>query len=348
MLRNLKLGTKFTLTLIVTFLAGMVVSAVFLSGALNRLAEEEVTSKGVALLQTMNSVRSYTVDHVRPHLAAELATSPEFISETVPAFSAREVFETLRGRPEYASYLYKEAAINPTNPRDQADDFEAALLSEFKADRSLTELSGFRELNGQRLFYSARPLTISDESCLECHSDPSAAPASLIATYGSEGGFGWGMNDVIAAQMIYVPAGNVVDIARQSLLTVLAIIVGVFLLVILLINTLLRRTVVSPVGELAALAEAISADQLTLDALDAPELVRVTKRQDELGQLAEVFKRMARDVYQREQRLKAQLQELNIVIDKVATARQVDEITKTDFFTDLQKRAQEIREKRNG
>ena len=337
MLRNLKLGTKFTLTLIVTFLAGMVVSAVFLSGALNRLAEEEVTSKGVALLQTMNSVRSYTVDHVRPHLAAELATSPEFISETVPAFSAREVFETLRGRPEYASYLYKEAAINPTNPRDQADDFEAALLSEFKADRSLTELSGFRELNGQRLFYSARPLTISDESCLECHSDPSAAPASLIATYGSEGGFGWGMNDVIAAQMIYVPAGNVVDIARQSLLTVLAIIVGVFLLVILLINTLLRRTVVSPVGELAA-----------LDALDAPELVRVTKRQDELGQLAEVFKRMARDVYEREQKLKAQLQELNIVIDKVATARQVDEITKTDFFTDLQKRAQEIREKRNG
>jgi methyl-accepting chemotaxis protein len=342
----MKLGTKFTLTLVATFVAGIAVSALFLSRALNRLAEEEVTSRGVALLQTMNSVRSYTVEHVRPHLAAELAASPEFISETVPAFSAREVFETLRGRPEYSNYLYKEAAINPTNPRDQADEFEADLLSQFKADRSLNELSGFRELNGQRLFYSARPLTISDESCLECHSDPSVAPASLIATYGSDGGFGWGMNDVIAAQMIYVPAGNVVDIARQSLLTVLAIIIGVFLLVVLLINTLLRRTVVSPVGELAALAEAISADQLTLDTLDAPELNQVTKRKDELGQLAEVFKRMARDVYQREQKLKAQLQELNIVIDEVATARQVDEITATDFFADLQKRAQEIRDRR--
>ncbi len=69
----------------------------------------------------------------------------------------------------------------------------------------------------------------------------------------------------------------------------------------------------------------------------------VAERTDQLGQLARVFQRMVREVYAREQRLKQQVAELRIEIDEVKQARQVAEITETDYFQQLRARARELR-----
>lgn len=76
---------------------------------------------------------------------------------------------------------------------------------------------------------------------------------------------------------------------------------------------------------------------------DAESLTDVAGRGDELGRLARVFQRMALEVQAREQRLKQQIQQLRIEIDEVKKARQVAEITETDYFSQLQKRANELR-----
>jgi methyl-accepting chemotaxis protein len=340
---KLSLGSKFNAILIIVFIGGIALSAITLSQALQQLAADEVTSKGQVLIQTMNSVRTYTSTHVRPLLVDQLETSPTFISETVPAYSATEVFETLRENEEYGAFFYKEAALNPTNPRNQADEFEAALVEQFRSNPELHELSGYRTMFGERLYYTARPLSVSDESCLTCHSDPAVAPASLISTFGDSGGFGWEPDEIVAAQIIYVPAGNVIDIARLFLTTVLAIVAAAFAAVILAINILLRRAVLSPVGEITALAKSIAADELTEEDLDADSLRKVIKRSDELGQLAKVFQMMTCEVYIREQQLKQTVQELRIQIDEVKKAKQVEEITESDYFKDLKKRASDLR-----
>jgi len=96
---------------------------------MQRKAEDEVSTKAEILTQTMNAVRSYTSEHVAPLLQKQLETSPKFISETVPAYSALEVFENFRNQPEY-NYIYK-ATLNPTNLRDKADEFEATSCSNF-------------------------------------------------------------------------------------------------------------------------------------------------------------------------------------------------------------------------
>ena len=57
MLGRLNLGAKFTLLLALVFTAGMALSWVALSKALQTKAEHEVVSKGQILLKTMNSVR---------------------------------------------------------------------------------------------------------------------------------------------------------------------------------------------------------------------------------------------------------------------------------------------------
>jgi hypothetical protein len=73
----------------------------------------------------------------------------------------------------------------------------------------------------------------------------------------------------------------------------------------------------------------------------------VAARTDELGHLARVFQRMVREVYQREQRLKQQVAELRIEIDEVKQARQVAEITETEYFQNLRQKAQQLRSNRS-
>jgi DNA-binding response OmpR family regulator len=79
------------------------------------------------------------------------------------------------------------------------------------------------------------------------------------------------------------------------------------------------------------------------ETFDPDSLGGVATRADELGQLARVFQRMAREVYAREQRLKQQVQELRIELDEVKQTRKVAEITDTEYFQDLLSQAHEIR-----
>jgi CheY-like chemotaxis protein len=92
------------------------------------------------------------------------------------------------------------------------------------------------------------------------------------------------------------------------------------------------------VDHVIAAAAAVEAGEF-----DPETLARVATRRDELGQLARVFQRMAREVLAREQRLKQEVQQLRIEIDEARTARQVAEITETDYFQDLQRKADQLR-----
>lgn len=342
------LSTRFTLILSGVFFIGIMVGGAAYWRTLQQRAQEEITSQGLILIETMNAVRGYTTQNVRPLLADELSANPEFISETVPAYSARTVFENFRGQLDYSTYHYKEAALNPTNPLDTADEFESNLLAQFYDGTSASEVSGYRELNGENLFYIARPLTIGSKSCLECHSTPDQAPTSLIATYGDKGGFGWDLGEVIAVQIIYVPAGEVFAAAFRNFTLVMGVFLLTFALVTLLINSLLKRYVIQPLYVLSKLADKISADENFSAELTSAELQSITTRPDELGSLAQVFKKMATDVYDRTVKLKEQVQELIIKIDQIRRNEQVNEIVDTEFFTDLQKRARELRDKDKG
>lgn len=88
-----------------------------------------------------------------------------------------------------------------------------------------------------------------------------------------------------------------------------------------------------------------AAREVELGVFQPESLNHVAQRTDELGQLARVFQDMTRQVYHREQQLKQTVQELRIEIDQVKKAHQVDEITSTDYFRDLQQKAQAVRDR---
>jgi DNA-binding response OmpR family regulator len=76
---------------------------------------------------------------------------------------------------------------------------------------------------------------------------------------------------------------------------------------------------------------------------DSSTLDVVAHRADALGNLARIFQHMASEVYQREQKLIQEVQELRIEIDRAKRDRQVSEITESDYFRMLQEKANHLR-----
>ncbi|ACK72048.1 putative sensor with HAMP domain [Gloeothece citriformis PCC 7424] len=284
MLRNLKLGAKLNLLLLSIFIVIVFLSGLLISKILEKNAEQVVTDKAFLLIETMGAVRNYTSKQINPELAPRLETEDQFIPQTVPGYSAREVFEDLRTRPDYRDFFYKEATLNPTNLRDKADEFESKIVEEFRTNNKLKEKVGFRSLPGGDIFYIARPIAITEESCLRCHSTPEVAPKSQLATYGAQNGFNWQMNEIVGAKMVSVPASRVLERARQLQFVVISVLSVFLLIAVILINIFLRMTITNPLRNMALLAKKVSTGDMTV------EFEHDSK--DEIGVLAASLNRM--------------------------------------------------------
>jgi len=353
MFNRLKLAPKFTLILLLIFVVGSSVGGLALSRALQYQVESKVAAEGVMLMESMQAVRRYTDQEVLP-LLERYENANEFWPEMIPAYAARRTFELLaegNQRGGDFDYRYKEAVLNPTNPDDLADEFELAIVENFRGDPAAANRSGYRQLPDQGLFfYSALPISIRDPSCLECHSTPEAAPPAMLAQYGRDNGFNWQLNEVLGTQVVYIPAEEVFAGARRAFSWVMGLFVAIFAIALFCLNALLKPLVVQPVQSLAKLSEKLAADDIQtaqdLEGAESRKLTAVVQRQDELGQLGQVFQKMVNEVIARQQRLRQQIRDLKIEIDQTRKAKEVQEITETDYFQNLQQKAQQFRQRK--
>jgi len=123
------------------------------------------------------------------------------------------------------------------------------------------------------------------------------------------------------------------DLYDVGILSLCVLIVG------LRVSALLARKITRPVVCLTDAAAAIAKGDYTPHA----GLAKIALRHDEIGQLSAVFQEMMREVYVREERLKSEVHELKIEIDKAKQAREVAKITGTDYFKQLREKANKLR-----
>jgi protein-histidine pros-kinase len=218
---------------------------------------------------------------VKPLLETQLKYA--FLPQTVPAYAATEVFNEMRKR--HPDYGYKEATLNPTNPRDRASDWEADVVQVFRQSPTNKELIGERDTPTGRALYLARPIDVSSAACLVCHSTAEVAPKTMIDLYGSANGFGWKFQEVIGAQVVSVPMSVPIRRANETFRTFMLSLAFVFLATFVLLNVMLHMMVIRRVTRLAAIA-----DQVSLGNLDAGEFKSRSK--DEIGVLTEALARM--------------------------------------------------------
>lgn len=131
---------------------------------------------------------------------------------------------------------------------------------------------------------------------------------------------------------------DVVSLLTAGLLTVLAL-AGVAAL----LSAWLVRRLARP---LVALARATA--DLEQGSYDPAVLKRAVRRKDEVGVLVRRFDVMAREVQHREEELQRQVAALQVRIDEVERAKSVERITGSRSFTEIQEKAQRMRQRRRG
>jgi len=280
------LRLKFNLAMLAVFGLGLVASAYVSYELLQRNARDEVLRSAGVMLEAALAMRSYTVGEVRPHLRV---SADEFLPQSVPAYSATQIMGQLR--KTHPDYAYKEATLNPTNPRNRATDWETDVVNQFRQTPDRTEIIGERDTPSGRTLYMARPLQIKDSACLYCHSTVDTAPKTMIQLYGPANGFGWKLNEVVGAQIVSVPMTLPVKRADDTFKVFMVSLTAVFAFIFVALNLMLHAIVIRPVTRLSRIA-----DEVSLGNLDAPDFVR--KGRDEIAILAGSFNRMRTSLVQ--------------------------------------------------
>jgi HAMP domain-containing protein len=251
---------------------------------LHRNAQEEVLRNAGVMMEAALSMRSYTVAQVRPNLAVD---PDKFLPQSVPAFGATEIMALLRKK--YPDYAYKEAALNPTNPRNRAVEWETDIVNTFRNEPARSEISGMRETPTGRSLYLARPFQIKDPACLSCHTNAAMAPAAMVKIYGPNNGYGWQVNEVIGAQIVSVPMNLPIRNANRAFVTFISSLALVFALLFVVLNIMLTQLIVEPITDLSFAADQISKGQVNIAELPA-------QGKDEVAQLGQAFNRMRRSL----------------------------------------------------
>ena len=172
------LRAKFNLVILVAFAIGFAAAAVVLHRVFIDRAREQVMQNARIMMTAANAIRTYTADDLVPLLPMQ--HDGKFVAETVPAFAAQTNFKDVQAA--FAGYTYREPALNPTNPIDRAQDWEADIIREFRNEAHEKELVVERDTPLGRTLNLARPVT-AEQPCLLCHSTVAAAPAVLIQTH---------------------------------------------------------------------------------------------------------------------------------------------------------------------
>jgi protein-histidine pros-kinase len=279
------LRLKFNLVLVLVFGLGLGVAGALSRRILETNARDEVVRNADLMMGAALAVRSYTNRQIAPQL--ELQLMRVFLPQSIPAYAATETFEALR--EQHPEYSYKEAVLNPTNPRDKAAEWEADIISQFRNDPQRKDFSGARATPTGTSLYLARPIRITDPGCLRCHTTPDMAPASMVKLYGTSNGFGWKQGETVGAQIVSVPMTVALEKADQAFRTFMVSLVLVFVVAFLALNLALSVLIIRPIIRMAG-----GADQVSTGNMAVPEFA--TTGSDEITVLATSFNRLRRSL----------------------------------------------------
>lgn len=281
----MRLTTKFNLVLLIVFSLGLAAAGYVSYTVLHKHAREEVLTHANIMMEAALAIRGYTVKEIRPLLALQMKR--DFLPQSVPSYAATQNFNTVR--EAYPEYTYKEAALNPTNPRDRATDWETDIIQSFRNNPETSEITGERVTPMGKSLYYARPIRIKNKNCLTCHSTVEEAPETMVKLYSGNNGFGWQLDEVVGSQIVSVPLSIPLAKAHHEFMIFMVSLVAIFLLTFIVINIMLNRLIIRRVREMAHISDEISTGHA-----DVPGFSDTGK--DEISDLNKSFNRMRRSL----------------------------------------------------
>ena len=280
----MSLLVRMNLAMLIVFAIGASVAGWIAHSILQDNAKREVIDQARLIMESASAMRKYTAEEIQPLLAGQL--QDDFLPQSIPSYAATTNLDKLRvGYPEY---IYREATLNPTNLKDRANDWESDVIEKFRNDTKAMEIIGERDTATGRALYIAHPLSVTGPQCLVCHSTAAVAPQTMRVKYGDGNGFGWKLHEIIGGQIVSVPLEAALRRAEATYRLFMLSMAGVFATLFVVANTLIYVIVVKPIKRISALAEKVSAGDLSAEFTAGGN--------DEIAGLARAFERMRRSL----------------------------------------------------
>ena len=277
-----KISDKFNLMLLTAYVL-FVVAAIPVIYVTTKNQAIDSASKELRLLTDMvTSVRNVVVEDTRPHFIKKNEFYPPVVSSTVMAKLVAEKFKRLQ-----PNYVIRMVSDNPLNRENLPKPFEEEIIDQFRADEKNEGFVKSGVIGKEAYLVSAKPTKVK-EDCLICHGRPEDAPSSLTKKYGDDSGYNWEVGSIIGASIVGVPLSNINEIVFHRSLWFIATTTTVFGILFLLINQLVKRTIIVPVLDLAEAVKAVSRGDI--------DKKFETDRNDELGDLIHSFELMRRSM----------------------------------------------------
>ena len=204
----MSLLVKFNLILILCFGIALVPAHLITRDLLQKNARTQVVQHARLMMQTALATRGYTNKQIKPLLAVApgrgvpAADGPGVLRDGDLQHAAGDV-------PGVHVQGSDAQSDQPARPHRGLGGGRRQRVP--RRTRKLPEIIGERDAPLGRALYLARPITITDPGCLSCHTTPEMTPASVVKRYGTSGGYGWKLNEIIGAQIVSVPMAVPLD-----------------------------------------------------------------------------------------------------------------------------------------
>ena len=283
-----------TYMLLITGLV-FVVTGVFVIGfvhySMRQYARVEAEAKHKIILNRALATHSYFSQNLKPKLfkwseafQGEEYFEPSWMSSTYAIRHIGKYFNSLNA----SEYYFKDAAINARSPENEADQGEREFIQRLNSDPKLRFESDIRLIDGKPYFTTISRGEEMDESCLRCHSVPTAAPSELVSLYGAERSFQRKEGETISAVSIRIPLSAAYENVDQIVLEISTVITMALLVLLGVMFFLTKLFLINPLGLIRDGALKISADKKNLG-----ETIRLTTPGKELNAVVSAFNSMS-------------------------------------------------------
>ncbi|TYT75364.1 c-type heme family protein [Desulfobotulus mexicanus] len=203
--------------------------------------------KTTLFMAMAQSSRDYVKEVLRPRMQKN-SDSDFFILEAMStSYVSREIMNRLHDH--FPEFTYKRAALDPRNPANLADAFEAERIRWFHENPSQTDWSGNLKKNGHAYFVHMTPVYV-EKDCLSCHGSPADAPEEMLFIYGDQASFYYQVGDVVAAETLYLPIDPTLTRIQEKAWVIFFVTALSLFSLLLLFYLLFHKTVVLNLREI--------------------------------------------------------------------------------------------------
>lgn len=257
---KINLRKKFLLLSAIIMIAFACILSGIYYGYMKKIVIQDALEKSKLILQEVEAIRDYVIEELRPRMN-ELHGEDSFILEamstTYVSMRIMRLFEE-----KMAGYTFRRVSQNPRNPENTANQWEDEMFAWFEADKSRFFWQGQVSSEAGASFISMIPDYIEKE-CLACHGEVNDAPPAMVDRYGKVGGFRFSEGDLAGLNSVSIPLSRPLSRLRALTGVIFVLSLGSSLLLLLVVNLLFDRLVVS---RLAWIVDSLQTDRQDLPA----------------------------------------------------------------------------------